>query len=206
MARPKNQTHRRAEMIAAAQRAISERGVAGLRLKDIAAEAGLSVGLVHYYYPDMDELVFAVHRKTIETFVEERRAVLGLAADPATRLTKVIRQGLPASRDDETFRLFYELHSLAGRSRAHAELMSSLWNRDVAVYVTLLEEGAATGAFSLRTAAEVIAKRMVAFEDGLSVQVLSDNPALDIEAALAIMTAYASEATGHPLGMPGEPA
>lgn len=200
MARPKNQTRRRAEMIAATQRAINERGVAGLRLRDIADEAGLSIGLVHYYFPDMEELVVAVHRATVEQFVLQRQAIVEEPVDPPTQLVNLIRKGLPSSRDDEVFRLFYELHSRAAHNQAHADLMSLLWERDVSLYVAVLTAGVESGDFSLRGEPRIIAQCLVAFEDGLSVQVLSANPAVDIASAMAIMTGYASEVTGCRLG------
>lgn len=199
MARPKNQANRRTELIAATRRAINERGVAGLRLKDIAAEAGLSIGLVHYYFPNMDELIFAVHRTTIENYSASRRGVLDQHTAPARQLQEAIRLGLPASSGDQVFGLFYELHSLAARSADHAELMSTLWESDVALYRAILSGGAQSGDFVLTADAEVIAKRLVAFEDGLSVQVLSANRALDTQAAIAIVLDYAAEATGAAL-------
>lgn len=196
MARPKNQAHRRAEVIAAATRAINDRGIKGLRLKDIAEEAGVAIGTVHYYYPNMDDLVFAVHRSTIESFIDGRRAIVSNQQDVQHALAALIRSGLPVSTEDSTFGLFYELHSLAGRSSAHSDLMSSLWARDVEVYVSVLETGAQQGAFALAAPAREIAVRMVAFEDGLSLQVLSENPAIDVPAAIGVMARYAEEAVG----------
>ncbi|NUS50865.1 MAG: TetR family transcriptional regulator, partial [Nocardioidaceae bacterium] len=56
MARPKEQAARRQELVAAAGRVIVQRGVRGLRVKDVAAQAGISAGLVSYYYPDLGDL------------------------------------------------------------------------------------------------------------------------------------------------------
>lgn len=196
MARPKNQTERRAEIVRAAQRAINGRGVAGLRIKDVANEAALSVGLIHYYFPHMDELIFAVHRTFIEDFMARRKNLSATLLDPREQLVRRICLGLPVSIDDQVFRLFYELHSLAVRSDTHKELMSELWKEDVTGYKEIFETGQARKLFNMKAPVEDTAMQMVAFEDGLSVQLLSRNSYIDQQVATKIMTSFAEQATG----------
>lgn len=201
MARPKNQTQRRAEIVSAAQRAINGRGVAGLRIKDVADEAALSVGLIHYYFPNMDELIFAAHQTLIEDFMVRRKNLRATLLDPRQQLVQTIRLGLPPSIDDEVFRLFYELHSLAARSDTHKELMSKLWNADVGGYKEIFEAGQERKLFDMRAPIEDTAIRMVAFEDGLSVQLLSRNSYMDRQLATNIMTSFAEQVTGCSLAV-----
>ncbi|MGW8374896.1 TetR/AcrR family transcriptional regulator [Streptomyces sp. ODS28] len=196
MGRPKNQGARREALVDAAGRAISERGLAGLRIKDIAAEAGVSAGSVLYYYPELDELVLEVHRGAVDRFLAGRHAETDGVADPVRRLRAAIASGIPDGPDDAVHALLYELHGRAGRSAGHAALMSSLFEREAALYVTVLEVGAATGAFTLTAPPAELARNLVALEDGYGLHILSRNPAVPPETARTLVRGYAREVTG----------
>lgn len=198
MARPKNQGARREALIEAAGRAITERGLAGLRIKDIAAEAGVSVGSVLYYYPELDDLVFEVHQDAVERYLTARlsHSSADAAVDPAERLRRAIESGLPRDSDDATHRLLYELHGLADRSRQHAALMSSLFAREVALYTTILEVGCAEGAFTPSTPVADIARDLVMLEDGYGLHIVGRNPAVDHDTASDALVGLARTLTG----------
>lgn len=198
MARTKNQGARREALIEAAGRAITGRGLAGLRIKDIAAEAGVSAGSVLYYYPELDDLVFEVHQSAVERYLTNRHAATDDAGDPVERLRAAAASGLPRDSDDATHRLLYELHGLADRSRQHATLMASLYAREAALYTTLLELGAACGDFTLDQPAAVVARDLVALEDGYGLHIISRNPAVDHAAARDAVLRYARTVTGCP--------
>ncbi|MFJ9178113.1 TetR/AcrR family transcriptional regulator [Streptomyces sp. NPDC102360] len=194
--RPKNQTARRSALVDAAGRAITERGLEGLRIKDIAAEAGMSAGSVLYYYPELDELVLEVHRGAVERFLAARHAVTDEVADPVARLRALIASGLPAAPDDATHGLLFELHGRADRSAGHAELMASLFASEVGLYTTALEVGAATGEFTLTAAVGDLARNLVALEDGFGLHIVSRNAALTRAEAQRLIRVQARAVTG----------
>ncbi|WP_372348168.1 TetR/AcrR family transcriptional regulator [Streptomyces sp. KL116D] len=194
--RPKNQTARREALVDAAGRAITERGLEGLRIKDIAAEAGMSAGSVLYYYPELDELVLEVHRGAVERFLTARHAVTDEVADPVARLRALIASGLPSDADDATHGLLYELHGRADRSAGHAELMASLFASEVGLYTTVLEVGAATGVFTLTAAVSDLARNLVALEDGYGLHIVSRNAGLTRAEAQRLIRAHARVVTG----------
>jgi AcrR family transcriptional regulator len=199
MARPKNQGARRGALIDAAGRAIAERGMAGLRIKDIAAEAGVSAGSVLYYYPELDDLVLAVHQDAVERYLTQRQAQTEVpGGDPVARMRAALTSGLPEGPDDAVHRLLFELHGLADRSAGHAALMGSLFAREVALYSTLLEVGAVAGVFTLATAVADAARNLVALEDGYGLHIVARNPVVDRATALGLLTAHARTVTGCP--------
>jgi AcrR family transcriptional regulator len=198
MARTKNQGARREALIDAAGRAITERGIVGLRIKDIAAQAGLSTASVLYYYPELDDLVFAVHQDAVERYITERQRNTDLHADPVARLRTALGSGLPSDAGDPLFRLLYELHRLADRSAAHAALMSSLFAREVDLYTRLLEVGAVAQTFTLTAPPADIARNLVALEDGYGLHVIARNPAVDAARARDLLVSYARVVTGYP--------
>ncbi|WP_324785193.1 TetR/AcrR family transcriptional regulator [Streptomyces sp. H51] len=196
--RPRNQTARREALVLAAGRAIAERGLEGLRIKDIADAAGVSQGSVLYYYPELDDLVLEVHREAVESFLSARQKAYddAPAADPAGRLRALLAGGLPNATEDEVHGLLYELHRRAGRSPGHAELMTSLYAREVALYTTALEVGSATGVFTLAAGAQELAHGLVAMEDGYGLHIISRNAALDPDKARRMILAHARAVTG----------
>ncbi|WP_377268654.1 TetR/AcrR family transcriptional regulator [Peterkaempfera sp. SMS 1(5)a] len=199
MGRPKNQEARRGALIHAAGRAIADRGMAGLRIKDIAAEAGVSAGSVLYYYPELDDLVLAVHQDAVENYLAERQRRTDEPDGPVARMRAALAGGLPSGPDDAVHRLLFELHGLADRSAAHAALMSSLFAREVALYSTLLQVGAAAGVFTLAAAPVAdLARNLVAMEDGYGLHIVARNPSVDRATALGLLTAHARAITGCP--------
>ncbi|MFG2789643.1 TetR/AcrR family transcriptional regulator [Streptomyces sp. NPDC048419] len=196
--RPRNQTARREALVSAAGRAIAERGLEGLRIKDIADAAGVSQGSVLYYYPDLDGLVLEVHRGAVEGYLSARQQAYDEAPsqDAAARLRALLDSGLPGDPDDAVHGLLYELHRRAGRSPGHAELMTSLFAREVALYATALEVGAATGVFTLAGTAQDLAHGLVALEDGYGLHIISHNAALRPERIRQLITAHARAVTG----------
>ena len=63
---------RRKQLVEAAIAAIHEHGFANATVARIAAQAGISAGMVHHYFKDKDELLFATMRHLL--------AELGLVA------------------------------------------------------------------------------------------------------------------------------
>ncbi|MFF9478366.1 TetR/AcrR family transcriptional regulator [Streptomyces sp. NPDC014733] len=197
--RPRNQTARRQALVSAAGRAIAERGLEALRIKDIADAAGVSQGSVLYYYPELNDLVLEVHRGAVEGYLTSRQRAYDEepADDPAARFRALLHSGLPAMTDDPAHGLLYELHRRAGRSPGHAELMASLFAREVALYTTALEVGAASGGFTLAASAQDLAHGLVALEDGYGLHIVSRNAALHPDRAQELLLAHARAVTGR---------
>lgn len=176
-----------------------ERGAVGLRVKDVAERAGLAPSSVLYYYPRLDELMMDVARGAIQRYTERRSHQVRRIGDPANRLRRAIRLGVPTGPDDEDSRLLYELDAFTGTSHAFAIMSSAFFDRQVGLYESLLDSGAASGAFTLAAPAETVARALVALEDGLGLQVVIGHPALDSLEAERILLSYAEVATGAEL-------
>ncbi len=173
-----------------------ERGAVGLRVKDVAERVGLSASSVLYYYPDIDDLLVEVTRDAMERYAERRVEAVRGVRDPRDQLRLAISLGVPSGPDDEQSRLLYELDALTGASRLFATLSVSFFDRQVMLYERVLERGAESGAFALRSDPTTIARGLVALEDGLGLQVVLGHPGVDADAAEAILLAWAGAATG----------
>jgi AcrR family transcriptional regulator len=71
-------------IVAAAYRCVGSKGLAGLRMRDVAAEAGVNIATVHYHLTNKTELIRAVVELAHERF--RRHATPPDDADPVRRL------------------------------------------------------------------------------------------------------------------------
>ncbi len=200
MARPKEQSARKRDLVEAAARAILRRGLNGVRIKDVAEEADLSAGLVTYYYPDFEDLLTDVHQDAVDRFYWRRLAAVDRAGDPIAELLALVDQGIPAQSDDELCRVLYEMHLHAARSRTHAVLMTGLYDREVSLYVQVLRSGLEAGVFAIgRSDIDAVAENAVALEDAYGLHVVGRNAHVDPAGARHNILTYLELATGAPL-------
>lgn len=198
------QTNRR--VLDAVGRIVAERGVEGIRIREIAAEAGLSPGSVLYHFPDNSQLLYAVHVDTVRRYLDGRATAAGAGAgdggdddagaeagaDAAQRLIAVLRAGVPPWANEHIIRLLYGLHDLARRSQEHADLLTELWRDELALYVEIIQAGVAEGLFTLTGPVDDVAAGLLALEDGLALHRISGNAELSSDRAIAVFAGIAA--------------
>jgi len=189
VAAPRRLDGEKARSIVQAMRtSVAERGAAGSTFDHVAREAGVSRGLLHYYFGskerllvevvrhDCDERVAALDKslagagspdEIVEALVEQLKAFL--EDDPGS--PAVVYEMLSASRHSEEIRL--ELAELYRTWRAH--LAESLRAKE------------AEGVVTLDAGAEEVAAVIFALGDGIGMQLLSD-PDWNSSAALELGT------------------
>ena len=199
MAQRKSKADRRLDLIDAAHRAMIQHGAEGVHLNQIAEEAGLTSGAVLYHYPDLRELLIEAQHAGMERFYERRMKKISGISDPADKLIVTIRSGLPDGPDDAGVRLLCELGGAAGRNRVYATLLTTLFDRQVSMYQTILETGAAHGVFTLAQDSETIARNLVALEDAYGYRIIARHHSIGPDRAVELILDYARLATGNPL-------
>jgi AcrR family transcriptional regulator len=68
MGTEERRTRLRDELIRLAEAAVAERGLAGLKARDLAQGAGCAVGAIYTVFPDLDALILEVNARTIRAF------------------------------------------------------------------------------------------------------------------------------------------
>jgi AcrR family transcriptional regulator len=115
---------RRAELLEAAYEVIAEKGLEGLRTRDIAARAGVNISTLHYYFGTKEALIVALVDDVRERFIRANRAASleratvrshfegGWRAFQATpHLSAVLQElSLRGQRDPATRAAFRSLH------------------------------------------------------------------------------------------------
>ncbi|WP_086828405.1 TetR/AcrR family transcriptional regulator [Streptomyces sp. NRRL B-24572] len=195
MARNKDQEARRAQLGEAAARALLSRGLEGLRLKDVAAEAGVTPAAVLYYYEDLDALMYETFQQAIERFCQEREAAAEREADARSRLRSCIAAGVASGPRDRLPRLLFEYWPRALRDPKAAALDSVLTERQIGVYQGILVLGEAQGHFTLADPARLVAANFVAMEDGYQMDVLAGRRSP--REVITALHSYARAATGY---------
>lgn len=195
MARPKNQKARREQLVHSAKQAIVERGLNGLRAIDVAAYSELGAGSVAYYYPDLGDLVRDVHEDAVSRFYWNRRQQGAEGENSRDKLSRMIRSGIPLSRDDVDFQVLNELHTHAYRDEFHAQLMAELYRLEVSLYDSVLREGVDTGGFMMALSVETAASNLVAMEDAYGLHFMGGTP-LDADEIYRMIAANAEVMTG----------
>jgi AcrR family transcriptional regulator len=159
---------RRDQILAAACRVIARGGIDRLRMSDVAAEAGVSTALVHYYFATRDELLTEAFR-----FADERAAAVeqraGEGLPPAERIERLLLLYLDDEGSDiyENWILWREMwnHALFD-TKLRPALESSYrdWVRGLA---EIVREGKADGSIADATDPEAAVWRLTAFVEGL---------------------------------------
>lgn len=192
---------RRENLLAAAQKAVAEHG-ADVRLKDVAEVAGLTSGAILYHFPDIQTLLVEANRGGMERFYDMRLKAISGSITPDRKLVVTIASGLPRDSEDDAVRLLCELGGAAGRYPRYAAMLTSLYDRQVAMYQVILEDGAASGVFTLAQPSQTIARNIVALEDAYGYRMVARHATIDHAVATQLILDYARLATGHPLDQP----
>jgi AcrR family transcriptional regulator len=167
----KDVDERRAQILEATQEVALARGLAHLRVADVATHLGISSGLVHYHFSSKDELLVEMLRHMATTDVARLSETMGAEGDPVDRLDRVLREYLPTSRRDESWALWIDWWDEALRSEALATISSEFDTAWVAILESLIESGVAEGVFDCKDP-HGASWRLSALLDGLAIQVV----------------------------------
>jgi len=127
-----HKTQRRHELVEAAFRRIAEGGLEGLRTRDVAADAGVNIATLHYYFPTKESLIRGVVASALLRF-REAMPKEGSAADQLRWHLSALRKLL--KEDAELFAVLGELSLRAPRDPVIAQIMKDTddpWHRNVA--------------------------------------------------------------------------
>lgn len=196
MGRRKDQAAARAAIVDATLTAISTHGVSTLRVRDVADVAGVSTGTVHYYFDDFDTLLLEVHRQSSTRFFTDRMDMVVGIPDARDKMRAMITAGIPSTSDDPLVIALYRLNAHPSLRDQHAELITGLYEKQVALYLAVLVVGVSQGHFTLNERPLDIASNLVALEDGYGLHVITPNRALPPRRAAELICSYARSATG----------
>lgn len=115
---------RRKQLVDAAIAVIHAEGFANATVARIARKAGVSTGMVHHYFHDKDDLLFATMRFLLAELRADASMRLSRAAEPQDRIGAIIDACFGDSQFDE--QVFSAWLALYGNARQSPRLMNIL--------------------------------------------------------------------------------
>jgi AcrR family transcriptional regulator len=175
----------KAQRIVDAMRAsVARRGVAASTFDHVAREAGVSRGLLHYYFGTKERLLAEVVRRDSELRLEQLERQLAGARTSADFVDLLARSLAVTVREDPDFiTLVFELFTLARRNEEVAAEFTALVSRMRAHVAGLLAAKEAEGVLHLRAGAEAVADVLLALGDGIALRMLAA-PGRDFSASV----------------------
>ncbi|HEY5816345.1 MAG TPA: TetR/AcrR family transcriptional regulator [Solirubrobacterales bacterium] len=171
-------------IIDAMRDSVAKRGAAGSTFEHVAREAGVSRGLLHYYFGTKERLLVEVVRRDSEIRVARLDDPLGNARTVDDVLDVLIASLTDLIENEpEFFLLLYELFSAGRRNPDIQQEVGQLFDRTRSHVAEILEVKEREGVLKLRYDAEAIVAYLFAVGDGFALQALSE-PDREINAAL----------------------
>jgi AcrR family transcriptional regulator len=178
-------------IIDAMRDSVARRGAAGSTFEHVAREAGVSRGLLHYYFGTKERLLIEVVRRDSELRIARLDQMLG-EATTADAVLDVLVKSLTDLIDNDPgfFLLLYELFSAGRRKPEIQHEVGQLFEATRSHVAKVLRRKEQEGILSLRFDAEAVVAYLLAVADGFALQALSD-PSRDITPALTAGAASA---------------
>jgi len=120
------------EILQAARTVLAAEGYAGLSMRRVAGEVGISLSNVQHYYQSKDALLEAVLLYTMDVFQAKIDAISAAmqAESPIDRFLSTVDMFLDEITDPVTHAIFFEIWALASRNAFASKLMDKMMARE----------------------------------------------------------------------------
>ena len=166
-------------IVEAMRSSVALRGAAGSTFDHVAQEAGVSRGLLHYYFGSKERLLVEVVRRDAEVRIHRLEQNLA-GADSIDSIVDVLVRQLEDFVADDTpaHAIIHELFSVSRHNDEVRGELAELYRKTRGQVAGVLRAKEAAGVVKLRGEAEAVASLLFALGDGLELQLVSD-PAWD---------------------------
>ena len=178
-------------IVDAMRESVARRGAAGSTFEHVAREAGVSRGLLHYYFGTKERLLVEVVRRDTELRIARLDEMLAEAKSVDDVLDALVSSLTDLIENEpDVFLLIFELFSAGRRNPEIQEEVGKLFANTRAHVADVLRAKEREGVLSLRFDADAVVSFLLALGDGFALQALSDR-GLDDRAAVEAGTASA---------------
>jgi AcrR family transcriptional regulator len=171
-------------IVEAMRRSVAKRGTAGSTFDHVSREAGVSRGLLHYYFGTKEQLLVEAVRRDCELRMEQLESQLA-GARTAEDFIDLMAQNLEqALRQDPDFlTLVFELFTLSRRNADIAMEYADLMRRTRDQVAAMLAAAQREGILHLHAEPDAVAEILFSLGDGLALRMLSE-PGRDFTATV----------------------
>lgn len=171
---------RREELLRAAGRAIGRHGITAVRLTDVAAEAGVSIGTLQHYFDSRDAMVTVAVEAVARTTVEHAREAAAAAGSPWEVLIRLVGTLAPAPEPRLGAATWLELCAVASREPALRPAVRTVQDEWRRIVRRLIARGCEDGSFQLLLPVEDTIDAIVGLGDGTMVAAAAEQQDLTI--------------------------
>jgi AcrR family transcriptional regulator len=175
---------RRIAIVRATIRCLARDGYTGLTMKKVAREAGMSQGILHYYFVDKRAILVAA-LETVTADLDRRVAAAQARGgkDAKARLLALVAACLRLAVEERTFWIvFVEFWGEMMHDRRLREINAALYERMRRLIGAVVVQGVRAGAFR-RTDGRRAAAVILGLIDGVSLQLAFDATAFRVAEA-----------------------
>ncbi len=170
---------RRNQLTHAAYKVVSRKGYYNFTVRDIAKEAGLSTGLVHYYFKNKDDLLVSVLRVMNENLRSYLAKALEQIEDPKEKIIIFMDEAFHlVEREKEYFHVLIDFWTQINHNERIRKANIKLYQSYRAECAKIIQEGIGKNVFN-NVDVQYTATMIVAFIQGLIIQYIIDNEAFD---------------------------
>ena len=172
-------------IVDAMRQSVARRGSAGSTFDHVARAAGVSRGLLHYYFGSKEQLLVEVVRRDCELrmgVLDERLAEARTADDFIDLLVFSLEEVVTNESDFIT--VVFELFSISRRNEDIAAEFAELLRRTRSHVAELLAAKHAEGVLHLRADPEAVAEVLFSLADGVALRMLAE-PERDFSETIA---------------------
>jgi len=198
MPRPHVEEERRQQILEATWHVIAVSGFRSLRLSDVAKRAGVSSGMIHYYFDTKRDLLKAAFERYYERSTQRRQWIMAAGKGPLEMLKLIVESYLPI--EDETLEGWHVWSELWVEGLQEPDLQQlnedfyGQWRRSVA---DIIRDGQDAGIIRDGSAIE-LANMLIAMIDGLAIQVLLGSRSMTPGRMRATCLAFIDEMLAEP--------
>lgn len=172
---------RRGQLTRAAYKVVGQKGYYEFTVRDIAKEAGLSTGLVHYYFKNKEDLLLNLLKEINRNMTIILNRNISTSEDPQERLNIFMRQAFDLVKNEKDY--FYividfwtQVNKNERMKRANIKLFKS-YRDEIS---KILKEGVDKGVFT-KMDVDYTAAVIISIIQGLIIQYVIDNNAFNYE-------------------------
>ena len=191
-AKRKLPAERRGELLTKAVEIAAAEGLSAVTLRRVAADLGVTPGLVSHYFSSAEQLIIAAFRTAAVADLAAARSLIDAAEAPVEKMAALMDYVLDDSSDDASA-LWLEAWSLGRRNAPLAAEARELTDEWLACIADIVRAGVADGAFTVDDV-DVAARRLLTMIDGLGAQKVVR--AVPVEEAKHIARAYFASELG----------
>lgn len=184
MTKPDVAAERKEQIVRATVDCITKHGYHHFSMQDVARTAGVSKGIIHYYFLNKDDLMMSVLDRVagdIETvLLKDMTAV----EDPVEKLRIFVNVSFNIVRNTkEYYQVNMDFWTQINQKSEVREVIASHYAKFRETCVQVIEDGITKGVFK-KVDPTVFASYVIAVIDGLSLQWLFDNGVYDYDATI----------------------